>query len=285
MKKSGKFKLSLLGSIGVSLLAVSTAAVSTFAWFRAEADVQVSAASSDPVSITVSKPDDIEITIQASLYQYTGNAVSGYKNPVSNLTIDTENLGSNRTPVSNNNTITGLAPTRRKTFCLVVTGNHEIPNLDFTITDLEDSAKDTDTHKRYIITDTSSQTLSNYIKMSSAIKFTGAVNTTGSYTEDDSKRQDLVENTQSVQGTKLSGTNLNATSVYFFYTLRFVDEDSTRFCEYTKKQDNSFERLYENTKYNVLDDADRYFMNDSIHGNNSCYEGLSVQIKEISLSL
>lgn len=61
-----KRKLSLVMSIIIGLTATTTAAVSTYAWFQAEAQVQIQAVG-DSTTITVAKPDDY------AFYAYKGN--------------------------------------------------------------------------------------------------------------------------------------------------------------------------------------------------------------------
>ena len=61
-----KAKASLIATIAIGLLAISTAGVSTYAWFQAASQVQIQA-SGDSTTITVAKPDDYEF------YAYNGN--------------------------------------------------------------------------------------------------------------------------------------------------------------------------------------------------------------------
>lgn len=285
MKKSGKFKLSLLGSIGVSLLAVSTAAVSTFAWFRAEADVQVSAASSDPVSITVNAPDPEVISITTKLYAYKQNGAAGYTTPLSNVAFNSTNF---EEITSLSGTITGLHPARRKTFCLEVTSESTITSLTMKINTLTDSAKATDTFKRYILTSvTQDPSESSFVKMSSAIKFNGICTDSASYTEPNSGDQTLEASTTSLS----NSAAMNANTIYVFYTLKFIDDETTRFIEYEKIDSNSFQRLYDSPHtvidtqtHEVIDTKNRYFKQDA-NGDSSCFEGLSFKINELQLDL
>ena len=61
-----KRKLSLISGLAVSLFAIVTASVSTFAWFQAEANVTIQTSGSS-TTITVTKPDDFVF------YGYRGN--------------------------------------------------------------------------------------------------------------------------------------------------------------------------------------------------------------------
>ena len=70
MKSLGR-KISFISSIFLSLLCVSTAAVSTFAWFQATANVNITATSTS-TTITVAKPDEY------IFYAYRGNGNSSY---------------------------------------------------------------------------------------------------------------------------------------------------------------------------------------------------------------
>ena len=69
--KSKSRKLSLIGTIFVSMLSVCSAGVSTFAWFQAQANVNITT-SSTSTSITVSKPDEFVF------YGYRGNVDSSH---------------------------------------------------------------------------------------------------------------------------------------------------------------------------------------------------------------
>jgi hypothetical protein len=277
MKKSGKFKLSLLGSIGVSLLAVSTAAVSTFAWFRAEADVQVSAASSDPVSITVSKPDDINISVTTTLYSFNGNNAPGYIHTNENVTFDPTPSTGTFTEITDFATaIDGLMPGRSKTFCIKVHGDKSFDSLTLTLKAFSDSA-DNDTYKRYKMTNSTTAS-DSYLKMSEAIKFNGVCNTSGTFSKSATSGESLVANT-----TKITGSNLNNADVYFFYTLIFVDSEDTRYIEYNKVN-SVFSVAYTTSDASTYATGNRYFLKDNT-GNNSCFEGLSFTITQFEVSI
>ena len=66
-----KRKLSLISGLAVSLFAIVTASVSTFAWFQAEANVTIQTSGSS-TTITVTKPDDY------TFYAYKGNKEYDY---------------------------------------------------------------------------------------------------------------------------------------------------------------------------------------------------------------
>lgn len=68
-----KAKASLIATIAIGLLAISTAGVSTYAWFQASSQVQIQASSSS-TTITVNKPDDF------TFYAYKGNKLSTWPN-------------------------------------------------------------------------------------------------------------------------------------------------------------------------------------------------------------
>ena len=71
MKSSGKRKLSLMWTIISSIAMVGTASVATFAWFQASAAASVETASTS-VDITVSAPDDVEVS-NPDVYMYRGD--------------------------------------------------------------------------------------------------------------------------------------------------------------------------------------------------------------------
>ena len=67
-----KAKASLIASVVIGLLAVSTAGVSTYAWFQATSVATVTATTQGSTSITVNKPDS------AAFYAYKGNKLYDY---------------------------------------------------------------------------------------------------------------------------------------------------------------------------------------------------------------
>ena len=70
MKKVVKRKLSLILSLCFSTLAIFTSAVSTFAWFQANANINIET-TSDSATITVSAPENVKF------YYFKGNGVPG----------------------------------------------------------------------------------------------------------------------------------------------------------------------------------------------------------------
>ena len=71
MRSKAKMKLSLVASCALSLLAVTSASISTFAWFSASADVEIEASTSS-TTITVSAPDELEVATP-KIYAYNEN--------------------------------------------------------------------------------------------------------------------------------------------------------------------------------------------------------------------
>lgn len=66
-----KARASLIASVAIGLLAISTAGVSTYAWFQANASATINATSAS-TTITVSKPDDY------TFYAYKGNKLDSW---------------------------------------------------------------------------------------------------------------------------------------------------------------------------------------------------------------
>ena len=109
--KSKSRKLSLIGTIFVSMLSVCSAGVSTFAWFQAQANVNITT-SSTSTTISVAKPDEY------SFYAYNYNASSDYgtfSNFASDFTEITSSTASTLTST------TGMNPGQSMVFCLKVT--------------------------------------------------------------------------------------------------------------------------------------------------------------------
>ena len=118
-----KAKLSLIATIAVGLLAISTAGVSTWAWFQTNASATVTTESTS-TTITVSKPDDY------TFCSFKGNEVDDYT-PTNSFATDFREL----TTTSDVNTYTnfvGIKPGKTMLFCVKIQNpnnvNLEVPH-------------------------------------------------------------------------------------------------------------------------------------------------------------
>lgn len=281
MRKHVKVKLSLLGTIGVSLLAVSSAAVSTFAWFQAKSQVNVSAQSADPVQITVSAPDAISIT--PTLYAYDNNGTIGYS-----TIAESANQSSFTTAVTaQNNTFTNLYPGRMMSFMIKLESLSEIPSLSLTLTTLN-TTNSIDSNRKVLNEDATAIDQSKNINITDTIQMYASW-TLGTYQKGNVGTYESQNVDNITQGSKWSfGALENQTKVedyftsYIFYTIEFLD--STHYLEYeqiTQNNSTTYKRLYSTpTSWSNV----RYFKKDNTNGNSTCYSGLSFSLSSLNIS-
>ena len=146
--KSKSRKLSLIGTIFVSMLSVCSAGVSTFAWFQAQANVNITT-SSTSTTISVAKPDEY------TFYYFNGNGKSNY-NALGSFNNDFTAVPSSS--IENEITLwNGIYPTQSMVFAVV------IENLDTSVSSANtvtmqinkfisnNTTKETNaSHKRYV---------------------------------------------------------------------------------------------------------------------------------------
>ena len=278
MKKQTKVKLSLISTIGVSLLAVSSAAVSTFAWFQAQAQVNVSASSADPVEITVSAPDAIQIT--TALFAYDNNTANGYTTNVpTSYTQFT-------TAITSSDVFSNLYPGRKMSFMIKLTSSSKIPALSLELSSLNstnatksnlkvlNSSKNAvDQSASINILDTTqmkaSMSLGDFGLGNPGI-FSGALQ--GKITEHEKRTFSELAN---------QVASNNTFTAYLFYTVSF--EDVIHYLEYKKIDSSTYERLY--TTPSDSSSSERFFAQDNDNGNSTCFAGLSFGLASLSIAV
>lgn len=115
-----KQKTKLIITLSVALLSVLSMGVSTFAWFQANANVDIRAVS-DSTTITVSKPDDY------SFYAYNGNGSDSYSPPVSRTFASEFTQISSGSPLTS---LTGMGPGQRMLFAVKFT---DVTSMTFAV--------------------------------------------------------------------------------------------------------------------------------------------------------
>ena len=112
--KSKSRKLSLIGTIFVSMLSVCSAGVSTFAWFQAQANVNITT-STTSTTISVAKPDEY------TFYYFKGNGNSAY---TPNGTFSNDFTAVPGSSITQNNVTlwNGIFPTQSMVFAVQIDG-------------------------------------------------------------------------------------------------------------------------------------------------------------------
>ena len=149
-----KRKVTLLSGLAVSLFAIVTASVSTFAWFQAESSASITAAPSDPVNITVTKPDDY------AFYCYRGNKAFDYDDnpltPDTKLASPTGTFANDFYAITASNvsaltSLTGMVPGQSYVFCVSASGLEEDDSISLTLNSIisNDAIKQGESYHRY----------------------------------------------------------------------------------------------------------------------------------------
>ena len=288
----------------VSFLSVCTAGVSTFAWFQAQANVNVRAAETS-TTITVAAPDSFELGSPV-MYAYSGNGSAGY-NPTTNPASGNVTTPTNFVALTNENksdwlNISGLVPGRRMTFCAEVsTDGGNINDASLLLTGY------TSTNNNYrkvlaTVADGGAGTQGTYpnnqdqiIRIEDTIIFYVSINTTGVFSLGDpdtltahtcAKDYTAGSGSQPTKYSNLdykigSATGLSASTIYVFYTIEFSNDQGTWYQEYTCSN-NVYHKCYDVIANDYA--GNRYFYKDSSHGSSSCYEGLSFTIDSMKIS-
>lgn len=272
MKTNTKRKLEIAATVMLSVFIVSTAGVSTFAWFQASAASVIASGSS--VEITVSAPDDDTVAATAVLKAYDYNTEYGYldeNNPTS---------ASQFTTAVSSSTLRKFWPGRKMSFLITVT-TAEATSLKLDLNSYTETLYNASgvsiTNQRKILTYENStfSDSGNTISILPALKMYVSVSSSSSFTEGTGK----------TPGSSVSWVQDNlddkVTTFYIFYTLEFLDTDETYYVEY-KKVGNDYVPLYTITSD---DSSPRYFYHDPLGaGNSSCYERIAFNITGMTIT-
>ena len=307
-----KAKLSLIASISIGLLAISTAGVSTYAWFQANANVTISASSSS-TTITVSKPDDY------TFYYYNKNGSSDYNTPDGTFSSDFTAVPSSS--LSEGVTLwTGIYPGQSMVFAMEVEGlNTSSDDVTLAISKIvsNDTTKQSNaTYKRYVrggssvqinigwaidiyaLSSSSNTAYSTLSYESSTKSFLNTSNTNNAttpgsgiirdhfayyYDAGDSTKYSAL--TTGSYGSDEITTSINlinaeratATTMYYFFRVYFSNTGSTLYKEVDGSGGDLIEPANEST-------TNRYFDSDSSTGTSNCYAGLQFSLVSMSLT-
>lgn len=270
-----KARASLITSIMIGLFAVTTAGVSTYAWFQANASATITA-TGDTTTITVSAPDDIEVS-NTAVYLYRGNP-SG-KNVTSHFTL-VNSVGAR--------TVEDFYPGDLLTIAIKVTAGSNINSgsMDLTYWSFSNSQREIYGSSGYVV------------NIASAIKVSAAANGTGSYPSvnevlspinrdgvqlssltlyDDGSDDDTRYYFEDDITDAIDGDSIGTTTGYFFYTIEFLNTRAT----FYKETDSSGNVLNETP----ADDEDTRFFTGNNSGSSTCYEGLRFFIKSANITI
>lgn len=278
-------RASLIASVAIGLLAVTTAGVSTWAWFQTNSAASVET-EGDEVEITAVAPDDIELGA-AEFYSYNGNGANGYTGSISS----SATIASNFTLVSAASITTIPVPGNKMTFAVKVssTNSINITNVDLQIISYSTVEK---TNRLVVNNDGTGieqiSSVNKYVKIEEAIDIYAHVNSTGTFGTEgttDGFQFDYA-NPFNKSTTNLSlvpsseRTVTGSTTVYAFFTIVFSNDNTTFYKEFKQHGDSSYlDDLY-TTPAN--DDNPRYFHKETT-GNSSCYEGMSFTLTNIKI--
>lgn len=297
MRSKAKMKLSLLASMGVSLLAVASASISTFAWFQAQADVTI-IASGASTTITVTKGLDYTYYVykgnfknfdtSSDLVGYTTAPASTTGTFLSDFAVISSSSGVTPTKASDT---TNLWPGEKLTYAVKVTGitNNKIKMYLKSYT----STSANGTYKRYIKGETNTivdmamamdiYTMSStngagyYDATSASTKAASFLNKTATDGLTDKFNYPTVtsyENTNPLYETTSAGSFSSGT-IYIFFTVMYSNLQKDLYKEETQGGSSEIEPAGPNT--------DRYFKHYETGGYSNCFQGLTYQINTLEL--
>ena len=291
MKSKGR-KLSLIGTIFVSMLSVCSAGVSTFAWFQAQANVNITTTSTS-TTISVAKPDEY------SFYAYKYNALDTYGT--------TNNFASDFTEITSSTASTltstvGMNPGQSMVFCLKVTAATIGRPITLKINELisNTAQKQGFTYRRTV---TSGSTIDINVGWAIDIYSMHSTDGTGytgflTYNKETSSPNTLTDyfdygqnslgelnsdGTGSspnkiidlVTGITIFNQNATATTEYVFYRVYFSNLATTFYRETNSTEGDNVEVLDDNREFTYAGDNT---------GTSNCYGGLKFQIINMELN-
>ena len=273
MKTTKKSRMTLFASLGVSLVAVLASAISTFAWFQADAAATINA-EGDEAEITVAAPDPIEVS-NPELYVYRGEPTN-------------KTVSSDYTKVTSAalRTTSNFYPGEKVTYAIKVNAT------EGTIS----SGSMNLTYQGYSLSNRVLQgAITKVINILSAIKVTTGANGTGSYPSMTEKlspiargSEPLLSSLSRVSTTSsyykeatinsaINGASIASTTAYFFATVEFLNTTSTFYKEVTSGGAD-----IHTTPKN--DSSTRYFSGNN-SGSSTCYEGLKFILTTFALTV
>ncbi|MBQ2070543.1 MAG: hypothetical protein II467_06405 [Bacilli bacterium] len=293
-RRKGKEKLPLLLSAAVSILAVFTASVSTFAWFKATANAKVSGyGQATDINVSASESLEVDATLYYCIENRYESPNKGYPNANQpTLTFDADDLDNGDSldsfiPVSSDaqKNLNGIYPGYKMTFMIKLSSPSVLGGIGLELKDLTPARAGRASSAENPATDVRHEFGGGFITLANAIRI-------GVFVIDDEK--DFVSasvtdaDNQFVYSPAYENYVLKpkagsfGANAYIFYTVYFDDEGDgstkTKYLEYT---DDSYESLIiGDTPSNTT----RYFKQDA-NGNSNAYEGLSFVIKTLKVTV
>ena len=280
-----KAKLSLIASIAVGLLAITTAGVSTYAWFQANSSATITA-NSTSTTITVNKPDEY------AFYAYKGNNAS--HTYTGTFATDFEAITSLN--LAEKTTFSNFYPTKAMTFAVAMEGCTVGNPISLNLTKVTSNTINKQNASKHRLVRSGAKEInvgwaidiytkcvaspnSNYndlinqtSTLSAGDKFACTSANDSTYLAASSTEGNIITLSSSIS---LYNQNATATTMYLFYTVYFTNATSTWYKEVSSTGTVLSLESTENT---------RYFDADSSNGNSNCFAGLTFALNELTLS-
>ena len=291
-----KAKLSLIASIAVGLLAITTAGVSTWAWFEANANATVSGTNNNS-TLLVSKPDDYVF------YSYRGNRTYDYvpENEGNDFDDDFIPITSDEALAAETD-LTGIYPGQNLTFAIRITNiasaSLKINKIKSNDSTMEGISRDRvvwqnttkkinigwaiNIHSTFLTTTTGYSSYVNDPSTGSADKFLYdeldgvPAHSRANYLAASSTTDNVI--TLSTPIEIFNSSSLNGSGdTYIFYSVVFSNSNTTFFQEMASNSGSADE-----VDIPPSGAGARYFKKVTT-GNSNCYGGLSFALTELEL--
>ena len=280
-----KARASLITSVIIGLLAITTAGVSTYAWFQANSSATVTAESTS-TTITAAKPDDYAFYAykgNKASYTYTGTFATDFE-AITSLNIEEKT------------SFTNFYPNKAMTFAVVMTGCTVGNTISLNLTKVtsntinkqnvskhrlvRNGAKEInigwaiDIYTKCVASPNSSYNdlVNEPDTLSAGDKFLCSSGNDTTYLAASSTAANVITLSSAIS---LYNANATATSMYLFYTVYFTNSSSTWYKEVNSTGTALLVESTENT---------RYFDADTTNGNSNCFAGLTFALNELTLS-
>lgn len=271
-----KSKTKLIFTLAVALLSVLTMGVSTYAWFQANASVNIQT-ESDEATITVSAPDPIAVSNPA-IYMYRGTPTGTSVTGTPYTLVSTEQL----------RTISDFVPGEQVTFAIKVTA---------TSGTISSGSMNLGYQAYHLLNREIQGNSSKVVTILSAINLSTGTSTNGAYpasmidkltpvarggiaksslTQVNATAKYRLTTPGSISNA-VNNASFGASTAYFFFTITFVNTSSTFYAE-----TNSSGTVINTTP--TSDASTRYFSG-SNSGSSTCYENLNFNITSAAITV
>ena len=272
-----KEKNGLIFAISLGLVAIFSASVATFAWFRADAQVTIET-TSEAVNITVQAPSEDQVDIEAKIYKSSLNGLSGYT--TTSESIGNFNFNSNDAGVATGSDLNtyNIWPGYRKTYCIKAHASKAVKMRIKLVSSTGIS-----------VTNDSARHISggNYIRIENAIKIAHSYSSSQAWVVPSGDAFTYSDNTGAAALADeyvIESSGSAVQDAYFFFTIEF-DNNAPKYTEYkTSGYDSTSNNIQYDTPSNTTG-VHRYFKYDSANGNHNCYEGLGFNIDQLTVEV